>query len=147
MPLNQSRQVHFLVVCAMKNIREQCNKGVGSNSIKCLVCGFWAHKPCSNIRGPLKPNPDFKYNKCRGEVSNATILYTDPIDINGKEIKKVRSFCYLCDFTGQRGGCFDATTARIKYEWKKVRELFSILICRGLSLKTRDYAYNAYVKE
>ena len=50
-----------------------CNKGVGINSIKCLACGFWVHKRCSNIKGPLKPDTDFKCKKCRGEVSNASI--------------------------------------------------------------------------
>ena len=31
-----------------------CNKGIGSNSIKCLICGFWVHKRCSNVKGSLK---------------------------------------------------------------------------------------------
>ena len=82
-----------------------CNKGVGINSIKCLACGFWVYKRCSNIKGPLKPDTDFKCKKCRGEVSNAS---------NDEEIEKVSSFCYLSDLIGQRGGCFDATTARIR---------------------------------
>ena len=37
-----------------------CNKGIGNNSIKCNFCGFWVHKRCSNIKGPLKPAPNFK---------------------------------------------------------------------------------------
>ena len=40
-------------------------------------------------------------------------------------------------------GCFDATIARIRSVWKKVRDLLPILTCRGLSLKGRGYAYNA----
>ena len=83
-----------------------CNEGVVCNSIRCLVCDFWVHKCCSNIKGPIKPNPDFKRKKCRGEVSNATIPDIQPVDINGEEIKKVRSFCYLRNFIGQGGGCF-----------------------------------------
>ena len=70
-----------------------CNKGVGINSIKCHVCGFWVHKRCSNIKGPLKPDPDFKCKKCRGEVSNVTIQDIEPVVISGKEIEKVSSFC------------------------------------------------------
>ena len=82
-----------------------CNKGVGSNSIKCLVCGFWVHKRCSNVKGPLKPNPDLKCNKCRGEVSNAAASHIDPVDIHDEEIEKVSFFSYLGDFIEQRGGC------------------------------------------
>ena len=66
---------------------------------------------------------DFNCKKCRDKVSNVTILNIDLVDINGEEIKKVRSFCYLSDFTGQRGGCFSVTTARIRPAWKKFREL------------------------
>ena len=122
-----------------------CNKGVGINSIKCLACGFWVHKRCSNIKGPLKPDTDFKCKKCRGEVSNASIPDIEPVVINGEEIEKVSSFCCLGDFTGQRGGCFDATTARTRSAWKKFRDLLPILTCCGLSLKSRGYAYNACV--
>ena len=107
-----------------------CNKGVGINSIKCHACGFWVHKRCSNIKGPLKPDTDFKCKKCRGAVSNASI--PDSVVINGEEIEKVSSFCYLGDFVGQCGGCFDATTARIRSAWKTFRDLLPILTCRGL---------------
>ena len=89
----------------------------------------------SAIQTPRVP----KCKKCRGKVSNATIPDIDPVDINGEQIEKVRSFCYLDDLIGQRGGCFDATTFRIRSAWKKFRELLLFLTCRGLSLKTRGY--------
>ena len=123
-----------------------CNKGVGNNSIKCNFCGFWVQKCCTNIKGPLKPDPNFKCKKCRGEVSNATVPDMEPVIINGEEIQKVSSFCYLGDFIGQRGGCFDATTARIRSAWNKFRDLLPILTCRGLSSMVRGYAYNACVR-
>ena len=47
------------------------------------------HKRCSNIKGPLKPDPDFKCKKYRGEVSNATIPDTEPVVINGEEFETV----------------------------------------------------------
>ena len=103
------------------------------------------HKRYSNIKGPLKPDPDFKCKKCRGEVSNATIQDIEPVVINGEEIKKVSSFCYLGDFIGQRGECFNATTARIRSAWKKFRDLLPVLTCCGLSLKSHGYACNACV--
>ena len=67
-----------------------CNKGVGTNSIKYLVSGFWVHKRCSKVKGCLKPNPDFKCRKCRGEVSNTTIPDIKPVDINSEEIEKLQ---------------------------------------------------------
>ena len=71
-----------------------CNKGVGSNSIKCLVYGFWVHKCCSKVKDHLKPSPDFKCKKRRDAISNATITEIDPADINSEEIKKVRPFWF-----------------------------------------------------
>ena len=113
-----------------------CNKGVWSNSVKCLVCGFWVHRCCSKVKVLLKPNPDFKCKKCRDEVLNVTIPDIEPVDINGKDIQKVRTFCYFSDFIGQHCGYFNDTTARIGSAWKKFRELLRIPICCGLSFKT-----------
>ena len=124
-----------------------CNKDVGFNSTKCLVCGFRGHKPYSNfLKGLLKPNTDFKCKKCREEVTYATIPDTDPVNINGEEIEKVRSFCYLSDFIGERHECFDTTTATIISKWKKFRELLPILACRSFSLRTHGYDYYACVR-
>ena len=104
-----------------------CNRSVGINSVKCHACGFCVHKRCSNIKGPLKPNTNFKCKKCRGEVSNAYISESEPVVFNGEEIEKVSSFCYLGDFVEKRGGCFHATTARIRSSWKKFRDPLPIL--------------------
>ena len=104
------------------------------------------HKRCSNIKGPLKPDTDFKCKKCRGEVSNASIQDSKPVVINSEEIEKVSSFYYLGDFFGQRGGCFDATTARIRSAWRKFKDRLPILTCCGLFLKSRGHAYNACVR-
>ena len=69
---------------------------------------------------------------------------SEPLVINGEEIEKVSSFSYFGDFIG-RGGCFNATTARIRSAWKMFRDLLPILTCCGLSLKSCGYAYNACV--
>ena len=71
----------------------------------------------------------------------------DPIIFNGEEIEVVNSFCYLGDAIGHRGGCYNATTARIRSAWVKFRELLPILTCRGLSLKSRGHAYDACVRK
>ena len=81
------------------------------------------NKYCSKVKGPLKPNTDFEFKKCRGEVSCKTIPNIDPVDINDKAMENVRSFCNLRDFIGQCGGCFNATTARIISACKKFTKL------------------------
>ena len=122
-----------------------CGKGVGSNSINCSSCSLWIHKRCTNIKGVLKQNPNFKCKKCRGEITTPNIPELGPVEIDGGQIEVAKSFCYLGDLLGQRGGCYDATTARIRSAWKKFRELLPILSCRGLWLKARGHGYNACV--
>ena len=123
-----------------------CGKGVGSNSIKCSFCGLWVHKRCTGIKGALRPH-DFKCKKCKGENATPTTpAELAPVVIEGETIEVVKSFCYLGDFIGERGGCFDATTARIRSAWKKFRELLPILTCRGISLVTRGHVYSACVR-
>ena len=57
-------EANFPVVCAIT---------VLGLTLKCHACGFWMHKPCSNIKDSLKPDTDFKCKKFRGEVSNVSI--------------------------------------------------------------------------
>ena len=40
-----------------------CNKGVGSNSIKCTSCKAWIYKRCSGISGKLQVMGDFAANR------------------------------------------------------------------------------------
>ena len=69
-----------------------CNKGVESNFVKSLVCGFPVHKCFSNVKISLKPNPDFKCKKCKGEISNMAIPDIDPVNISGEAIEKIQVF-------------------------------------------------------
>ena len=43
-----------------------CQKGVGSNAISCGDCLCWIHKKYNGIKGPLRPNPDFRCARCLG---------------------------------------------------------------------------------
>jgi len=123
-----------------------CSIGVGRNSIFCVHCKHWVHKRCSGNKGRLKDDPDFKCRKCSGDVAQPTVPDLDRVVLDGEELEVVMSFCYLGDVTGQRGGCYDATTARIRSAWKKFRELLPILTCRGISLRNRGNAYSSCVR-
>ena len=57
-----------------------CQKGVGSNAIFCGGCLCWIHKKCSGIKGPLRPDPDFRCARCLGTAW--------PID--GRTVKEVK---------------------------------------------------------
>ena len=57
----------------------------------------------------------FMCKTCRGEhVPPPVPVSLYPIIFNGEEIEVVNSFCYLGDAIGHRGGCYNATTARIR---------------------------------
>ena len=44
-----------------------CQSGVGSsNAIFCGGCKCWVHKKCSDIKGPLHPDPEFRCTRCLG---------------------------------------------------------------------------------
>ena len=123
-----------------------CFVGVGRNSILCTSCKHWIHKACTDLKGRLIEDPSYKCKRCRGLIPE--VAPPDPIkmELEGEELDVVTSFCYLGDVTGESGGCFDATTARIRSAWKKFRELLPILTCRGISLSNRGNGYNMCVR-
>ena len=44
-----------------------CQSGVGSShAIFCGGCKCWVHKKCSGIKGPLRPDPEFRCARCSG---------------------------------------------------------------------------------
>ena len=51
-----------------------CQKGVGSNVISCGGCLCWIDKECNGIKGPLRPNPDFRCARC---LDTAHLLMED----------------------------------------------------------------------
>ena len=53
----------------------------------------------------------------------------------------VASFCYLWDILSAAGGCELSTTARVKTEWKKFKELLLVRSTHHISYKTRGRVY------
>jgi hypothetical protein len=89
-----------------------CNKGVGSNSIKCEKCDKWTHKRCSGIKGSLNRVRDFECSRCRiggkqEEVRSALELE------EGVMVERVSRFCYLGDIIDEEGGADGAIAGRI----------------------------------
>jgi hypothetical protein len=122
-----------------------CQKGVGNNSIHCQGCNQWVHKRCSGLTGRLQTDPAFRCRTCQAE-SMPTPAGIQEVSLGGQHLEVVDSFCYLGDVVGQAGGCYDATTARIRTAWGKFRDLLPIITNRGISLKTRGHLYNTAVR-
>ena len=122
-----------------------CKKGVGSNSILCCGCKHWIHKRCSGIPGRIISDPSYLCKICNGEISDVE-FHLDEVIIDDVQLEVLESFCYLGDVTGESGGSFDATTARICTAWKSFHCLLPVLTNKGISLQKRGYVYNACIR-
>ena len=124
-----------------------CSKGVGSNSIFCVMCRKWVHKVCSGIKGRLSDATDFSCGRCR-DLIPATPTVEDPttLSLGDESLEVVNSFCYLGDMMGKSGGCYDAVTARMQSAWKNFRELLPILTNRAISLSRRGHVFGACIR-
>ena len=38
----------------------------GTNAVLCGCCNRWVHKKCSGIKGPLRPDSEFRCAQCLG---------------------------------------------------------------------------------
>jgi len=124
-----------------------CFRGVGSNSIFCGQCKHWIHhRPCSGIKGRLKPIPDYSCRRCRQELPPSPVEQPAEYFFEGTHIETVCEFCYLGDVSGNTGGCVDAVTARIKSAWKSFRELLSLLTNRAIAPLHRGDVFSACVR-
>ena len=120
-----------------------CCKDVGINSIFCQNCNHWVHKRCWKIKERLKADPSFKCNACTNSI---TISQDDlEVIIGIDKLEVVDSFHYLDYSISQSGGCFEATTGRVRAAWKNYHNLLPILTNSGISLKVRGHAYSACI--
>ena len=105
-----------------------CRKGVGSNSIYCSGCLHWVHKKCSGIIGKLKPNPDYRCNRCKSTVRTIDGRpYNEWLFEQEKKLDAVDSFCYLGDTISAGGDCDLSVIIRVRSAWGKFQELLPIL--------------------
>ena len=89
-------------------------KGVSNKSIFCHHFKSWIHHRCSNIKGRLRPDPNFKCHKCCQEREITPVPQLKHVDIGNDKLEVVRLFCYLGDVTSESGACCSATTSRKK---------------------------------
>ena len=115
-----------------------CQKGVGSNAIFCGGCLCWIHKKCSGIKGPLRPDPDFRCARCLGKARPIDGQTVKEVKVDDEKLEAVPEFCYLGDMLSAGGGCELAAVTRCECAWGKFRQL--------LPLFTRGRVYSICVR-
>ena len=111
-----------------------CKKGVGANSILCVLCNKWVHKRCSEIVGSLKNSLNYYCGRCTGVLRDQQVDEKEIVidAYTGDKIGCVSMFSYLGDVLGKGGGAEEASRNRIRCTWGKFNELPPFLKCKGL---------------
>ena len=124
-----------------------CQSGVGSsNAIFCGGCKLWVHKKCSGIKGPLRPDPEFRCARCLGTARAIDEREVSEVEVGNEKLEVVPEFCYLGDMLSAGGGCELAAITRCKCTWGKFRQLLPLLTNRHLPLLTRGKVYSSCVR-
>ena len=100
-----------------------CQKGVGSNANFCCCCLCWIDKKCSGIKGPLRPDPDFRCARCLGKARPIDGRTVKEVKVDDEKLEAVPEFCYLGDMLSTGGGCELAAVTHCKCAWGKFRQL------------------------
>ena len=124
-----------------------CQSGVGSsNAIFCGGCKRWVHKKCSGIKGPLRPDPEFRCARCLGTARAIDGREVSEVEVGNEKLEAVPEFCYLGDMLSAGGGCELAAITRCKCAWGKFCQLLPLLTNRHLPLLTRGKVYSSCVR-
>ena len=124
-----------------------CQSGVGSsNAIFCGGCKCLVHKKCSGIKGPLRPDPEFRCARCLGTARAIDEREVSEVEVRNEKPEVVPEFCYLGDMLSAGGGCELAAITRCKCAWGKFRQLLPLLTNRHLPLLTTGKVYSSCVR-
>ena len=73
-----------------------CQSGFGSsNAIFCGGCKCWVHKKCSGIKGPLRPDPEFRCARCLGTARAIDEREVSEVEVETKSLKLSQSSATL----------------------------------------------------
>ena len=120
-----------------------CQSGVGSsNAIFFGGCKCWVHKKCSGIKGPLRPDPEFRCARCLGTARAIDEREFQRLRLETKSLKLSQSSATLRTCSLQEV----AAITRCKCAWGKFRQLLPLLTNRHLPLLTRGKVYSSCVR-
>ena len=120
--------------------------GVGSNSIFCDGCQFWIHKKCSDFKGRLKADPNYRCKRCMGLSRQVDGRPKKHVTLEGIQFDVVESFYYLGHKICPGGGCKLATIARTRAAWGKFCELLPLPTFTTISLARHGKLYDSCVR-
>ena len=121
-----------------------CQSGVGSsNAIFCGGCKRWVHKKCSGIKGPLRPDPEFRCARCLRTARAIVEREVSEVEVGNEKLEVIPEFCYMLS---AGGGCELAAITPCKCAWGKFHQLLPLLTNRHLPLLTRGKVYSSYVR-
>ena len=123
-----------------------CQKGVGSYAIFCGGCLCWIHKKCSGIKGPLRPDPDFRCAWCLGKARPIDWRTVKEVKVDDEKLEAVPEFFNLGDMLSAGGGCELAAVTCCKCALGKFRQLLPLLTNRNVALFTRGRVYSTCVR-
>ena len=67
-----------------------CQSGVGSsNAIFCGGYKRWVHKKCSGIKGPLRPDPEFRCARCLGTARAIDEREVSEVEVGNEKLEVV----------------------------------------------------------
>ena len=98
------------------------------------------HKKCSGIKGPLRPDPDFRCARCLGKAHPIDGRLVKEVQFDDETAEAVPEFCYLRGMLSAGGGCELTAVTRCKSAWGKFR--LPLLTNRNLPLWTRGRVYS-----
>ena len=114
-----------------------CQKGVGTYENFCGGCLYWINKKCSGIKGPLHPDPDFRYTRCLVKALTIDGRTVKELKIDDEKQEAVLEFCCLGDMLSAGGGCELAAVTSCKCASDKFCQLLPFLTNCNLPLVTR----------
>ena len=114
-----------------------CQSEVGSSNAICGGCKRCVHKKCSSIKGPLRPDPEFRCAQCLGTARAIDEREVSEVEVGNEKVEAVPEFCYLGDMLSAGGGCELAAITR---------QLLPLLTNRHLPLLTRGKVYSSCVR-
>ena len=81
------------------------------------------HKKYSGIKGPLRPDPDFRCARCLGKARPIGGRTVKEVMVDDEKLEALPEFCSLRDMLSADGGCELAAVTRCKCAWGKFRQL------------------------
>ncbi len=122
-----------------------CGRGVGVNSILCVVCDKWCHKRCSGLRN-LNRVAGFCCPACERRRGEVEVVAEENIVVEEGVVEEVKQFCYLGDVLDSEGGVERAVRMRVSAAWSKWREIAGLLINKHIPLRNRAGVYDACIR-